>query len=68
MTAVWLGQQGYQAVGSGSSLCRANYFYDFAHFCQKFHSNGSHGTVGKTTRFGSGRYGFESQPSPTFLI
>ena len=31
-------------------------------------SNGSHGTVGRTTRFWSGRYGFESQPSPTFLI
>ena len=31
-------------------------------------SNGSHGTVGRTTVVWSGRYGFESQPSPTFLI
>ena len=31
-------------------------------------SNRSHGTVGRTTGFWSGRYGFESQPSPTFLI
>ena len=31
-------------------------------------SNGSHGTVGRTTLVWSGRYGFESQPSPTFLI
>ena len=31
-------------------------------------SNGSHGTVGRTTGFWSGRYGFESQPSHTFLI
>ena len=31
-------------------------------------SNGSHGTVGRTTVFWSGRYVFESQPSPTFLI
>ena len=28
-------------------------------------SNGSHGTVGKTTGFSSGRYGFESQLLPT---
>ena len=31
-------------------------------------SNGSHGTVGRTTGFWSGRYVFESQPSPAFLI
>ena len=31
-------------------------------------SNGSHGTVGRTTVVWSGSYGFESQPSPTFLI
>ena len=31
-------------------------------------SKGSHGTVGRTTLVSSGRYGFESQPSPTFLI
>ena len=51
MTAVGLGQQGFQAVGPGSSLCRAKYFHDFADFCQKFHSNGSHGTVSRTTGF-----------------
>ena len=28
-------------------------------------SNGSHGTVGRTTGFGNGRYKFESQPLPT---
>ena len=33
MTAVGLGQQGSQAVGPGSSLCRAKYFYDFTDFC-----------------------------------
>ena len=49
MTAVGLGQQSFQAVGPGSSLCRAKYLYDFADFCQKFHSNGSHCSVGKTT-------------------
>ena len=30
-------------------------------------SNGSHGTVGRTTGFWSGRYRSESQPLPTFL-
>ena len=49
MTAVWLGQQGSQAEGPASSLCRAKYFYDFNGICQKLHSNGSHGTVGRTT-------------------
>ena len=34
MTAVGLGQQGSEAVGPGSSLCRANYFYDITEFCQ----------------------------------
>ena len=47
MTAVGLGQQGSQAVGPGS----AKYFHDFTDNCQKFHSNGSHGTVGETTGF-----------------
>ena len=51
MTAVGLGQQGSQAVSPGSSLCRAKYFYAFTHICQKFHSNGSHGTVGRITWF-----------------
>ena len=51
MTAVGLGQQGSQAVGPGSSLCRAKYLYDFTDICQKFHSNGSQGTVGRTTGF-----------------
>ena len=36
MTAVGLGQQGSQAVGPGSSLCRAKYFFDFTDICQKF--------------------------------
>ena len=30
MTAVWFGQQRSQGVGSGSSLCRAKYFYDLS--------------------------------------
>ena len=42
-----LGPQGSEAVNPGSSPCRAKHFYDFADFCQKFHSNGSHGTVGR---------------------
>ena len=67
MTAVGLGQHGSPAEGPGPSFCRAKYFYDFTGICQKFHSKGSHGTVGRTTGFWSGRYGFESQPSPTFL-
>ena len=29
MPAVWLGQQRSEAVGPGSNLCRARYFYDF---------------------------------------
>ena len=49
MTAVWLGQQGSEAVGPGSSLCHAKYFYDFTDICQKF--NDSYGTVGRTTWF-----------------
>ena len=68
MTAVALGQHGSPAECPGPSLCRAKYFYDFTGICQKFLSNGYHGTVGRTTGFWSGRYGFESQPSPTFLI
>ena len=68
MTAVGLGQHGSPAAGPVPSLCRAKYFYDFTGICQKFHSNGYHGTVGRTTWFWSGRYGFESQSSPTFLI
>ena len=30
MTAVGLGQQGSQALGSGSSLSRVKYFYDLS--------------------------------------
>ena len=45
MTTVGLRQQGSQAVGPGSSLRRAKYFSNFADICQKFHFNGSHGTV-----------------------
>ena len=66
--AQWVGQQGSEPVGPFSSRCRTNYFHDFTDICKKFHSNGYHGTVDRTTRFWSGRYGFESQPSPTFLI
>ena len=54
MTAVGLGQQGSQAVGPGSSLCRAKYVYDFTDNFQKFHSfhsNGFHGTMRRTTGF-----------------
>ena len=68
MTAVGLGQRGSPGEGPGPSLCRGKYFYDFTGICQKFHSNGYHGTVGSTTGFWSGRYGFESQPSRKFLI
>ena len=51
MTAVGLGQQGSEATGPGSSFCRAKYFYDFTDIRQKFHSNGSHGTVSRITGF-----------------
>ena len=63
-----VGQQGSEPVGPGSSPCRTNYFDDFTDICKKIHSNGYHGTVGRTTGFWSGRYGFESQSSPTFLF
>ena len=63
--AQWVGQQGSEPVGPGSSLCRAIYFYVSLTFVRN--SNGSRGTVGRTTGFWSARYGFESQPSPTFL-
>ena len=56
-----------QAEGPGSSLCYAPYFYDFTDICQKFHFNGSHGTMGRTTGFWSGRFGFESQILRTFF-
>ena len=56
-----------RALGPGSSLCRAKYFYDFTDICQIFHSNGSHGTVGRTTGFWSGRSGFESLSCQIFL-
>ena len=52
--------QSFSADGPGSSLCRAKYFYDFTEICQKFYSNGSHSTLGRTTGFCSGRFGFES--------
>ena len=51
MTAVVLGQEGFQAVGPGSSLYRAKYLNDFTDICQKFHSNGSHSIGGWTTGF-----------------
>ena len=51
MTAVGLGQQSSEAVGAGSSLCRAKYFYDFTDIFQKFQSIGFHGTVGRATGF-----------------
>ena len=34
--AHWVGQHGSEAVGSGSSLCRAKYFYDFTDIFQIF--------------------------------
>ena len=34
MTALGLGQQSSQAVGPGSSLCRAKYLYDFTEIYQ----------------------------------
>ena len=36
MTAVGLGQQGSEAVGLGSNLCRVRYFYDFTDIRQNF--------------------------------
>ena len=51
MTAVGLGEQFSQAVGPGSNLCRAKYILDFTDICQKFYSNGSHGTVGRRAGF-----------------
>ena len=60
MTAVGLRQQGSEAVGPRSNLCRIRYFHDFTDIYQKFHFNDSHGTVGRTTWFWSGRSGFES--------
>ena len=67
MTAVGLGQQGSEATGPGSSLSCAKCFYDVIDICQKFHSNGSHGTMSGTTGFRSGRYGFESQALTTLF-
>ena len=52
-----LGQQGSQALGPGSSLSRAKWLIHFTDICQKLHSNGSHGTVGRTTEFWSNRVG-----------
>ena len=46
-----LAQQGSQEVGSGSSLRCAKCLYEFTDIGQKFHSNGSHGTVDRTTGF-----------------
>ena len=63
--AQWVGQHGSEAVGPGWSLCRAKYFYDFTDIRRKF--QWSHGTVGRTTGFWSGSYGFEFQPLPTFF-
>ena len=60
MTAVGLRQQGSEAVGPRSNLCRIRYFHYFTGSYQKFHFNGSHGTVGRTTWFWSGCSGFES--------
>ena len=54
-----LRQHGSQAVGPGSGLFSAKYFYEFTEFWQKFHSSGSHGLVERTTWFWSGRYRFE---------
>ena len=34
--AQWVGQQGSEPVGRGSSLFRAKYLYDFTDICQKF--------------------------------
>ena len=44
MTAVGLGQQGSEAMGPGSNLCRVRYLLDFTDICRKFHFNGFHGT------------------------
>ena len=65
MTTVGLRQQGSEALGPGSNLCRVNYFYDSLAFVRN--SNGSHGTVGRTTGFSSGKFGFRSQLLPTFF-
>ena len=57
--AQWVGQHGSESVGPGSSLVPN--IFDFTDICQKFHSNGSYDTVGRTTWFWSGRSGFESR-------
>ena len=62
-----LGQHEFQALGPGSSVCRAKYYYDFAGFRQNFHSCGSHGNLGRTTGFWGGRSELESQPLPTSI-
>ena len=36
LTAVVSGQHGSEAIGPGSSLCRAKFFNDFTEICQKF--------------------------------
>ena len=42
-------QQGSQAVGPVSSLCRAKFFFDFLTFVRNY--NGYHGIIGRTTAF-----------------
>ena len=48
MTTVGLEQQGYEAVGPGSSLCRAKYFMISQTFVRN--SNGSHWHSGLENR------------------
>ena len=68
MTAVGIGQLGSQAISPGSSPCRAKYIYDFTDICQKFHSDGSHCTVGRTILFCSGTSGFKSLSCQMFFF
>ena len=51
MTAVGLGQHGFEATGPGSILSRAKYFHNCTDIFQEFHSIGSPGTGGRTTGF-----------------
>ena len=60
MTTVGLGKN-FSSTRSSSSLYRTKYLYDFTEIRQKFHSNGSHGTVGRQQ--GSEAVGTGSNPS-----
>ena len=47
--AQWVKQQGSEAEGAVSRLCRTKYFLTFLTFVRNY--NGYHGIVGRTTAF-----------------